>query len=112
MTGPAPRPALILLPSLTMGGSERKFVRTCNALARRGLPIHLGYFNEPETLLPEIDDGVRVLPLRRTGKYSLGCLRRLRDYVRDNDVAHVVGVNFYPLLFCFSWIKTHVSNFR
>ena len=99
MTGTAPKPALILLPSLTMGGSERKFVRTSTALARRGLPIHLGYFNEPETLLPEVDDGVRVLPLRRRGKYSLACLRRLRDYVRDNDIAAVVGVNFYPLFY-------------
>lgn len=93
------RPALVLLPSLAMGGSERKFVRTSNALALRGLPIHLGYFNEPETLLPEVGADVRILALRRRGKYSLRCLRQLQKHVHEHNVGTVVGVNFYPLFY-------------
>lgn len=91
------RPALILLPNLCLGGSERKSIRVCNALAADGYPIHLGWFGEPDTLLPEIEGGVRVVHLERRGKFSLHALRLLIDHLIEHDVGSVLGVNFYPL---------------
>lgn len=92
-------PALVLLPTLGVGGSETKFIRVVNALTEQGAPIHIGYFNPPDTLRASIDDSVPVVDLERRGKYSIGALRRLRDYVVSRRIGTIVTVNFYPLAY-------------
>lgn len=92
-------PVLILLSTLGVGGSETKFVRLTNTLVGQGAPLHLGYFNPPETLRAEIDGNVPVLNLERRGKYSIGSLRRLRDYVASRRIRTLVTVNDYPLAY-------------
>jgi glycosyltransferase involved in cell wall biosynthesis len=90
---------LFLLSNLSIGGSERKTVRVVNALRRRGLDVHLGYLNGPETLRAEIDPVVPIVCLERHGKFSWAALRRLKAYVKTHEIARIVCVNLYPLLY-------------
>lgn len=92
-------PTLFLLSNLAIGGSERKTVRVVNALHRRGLDVHLGYLNGPQTLRSEIDPEVPVVCLERSGKFSWSALRRLKAYVETHGIARIVCVNLYPLLY-------------
>lgn len=92
-------PTLFLLSNLCIGGSERKTVRAVNALHRRGLDVHLGYLNGPETLRSDIDPAVPVTCLERRGKFSWRTVLRLRDYVQRHGIARIVCVNLYPLLY-------------
>lgn len=92
-------PALFLLSSLHIGGSERKTVRVVNALRRRGRDIHLAWLNGPETLRQEVAPEVPILNLARRGKFSWHALRRLEGYVRSNKITRIVSVNLYPLLY-------------
>jgi len=92
-------PALFLLNSLTIGGSERKIVRLANALHRRGHHIHLAWLNGPETLRPEIAEGVPMVHLERRGKFSWAALRRLEHYARSHGINRLICVNQYPLLY-------------
>ena len=91
---------LFLLNSLTAsGGSERKSVRVVNELARRGHQVHLIYLNQPDTLRDQVRKDVRVLYLARKGKFDLTALLKLRKYVKQNEVASVMCVNLYPILY-------------
>lgn len=92
-------PVLVLLNSLTIGGSETKSVRMANALAERGSDVTVAYLNPPEQLRPEISPQVRVVHLRRTGKFSLGALRRLMQTIRERGNPVVLSVNLYPSLY-------------
>ena len=92
-------PVLILLNSLVIGGSETKSVRMANALAERGSDVTIAYLNPPEQLLAEISPLVRVVHLRRTGKFSLSALRRLIGAIRGSDTPVVLAVNLYPSLY-------------
>ena len=92
-------PVLVLLNSLTIGGSETKSVRMANALAERGSDVTIAYLNPPEQLLAEISPLVRVVHLRRSGKFSVGALRRLIGAIRGRDTPVVLAVNLYPSLY-------------
>jgi glycosyltransferase involved in cell wall biosynthesis len=92
-------PALFLLSSLCIGGSERKTVRIVNALRARGHDIHLAWLNEPETLRREIAPGTPTISLQRRGKFSWHAIRRLAGYVRQNDIRRIICMNQYPLLY-------------
>jgi len=92
-------PVLVLLNSLTIGGSETKSVRMANALAERGSDVTVAYLNPPEQLRPEISPLVRIVHLRRTGKFSLGALRRLMKTIRERGNPVVLSVNLYPSLY-------------
>ncbi|MEJ0038411.1 MAG: glycosyltransferase [Gammaproteobacteria bacterium] len=89
----------MLLNSLTIGGSETKSVRMANALAERGSDVTVAYLNPPEQLLAEISPLVRVVHLRRSGKFSVGALRRLMSAIRGRDTPVVLAVNLYPSLY-------------
>jgi glycosyltransferase involved in cell wall biosynthesis len=95
---PAP-PVLFLLNSLTLGGSETKNVRMANALAERGADVTIAYLNPPEQLLAEIEPNVRVIHLRRRGKFSWRALRALVGAIRARATPVVVTVNLYPALY-------------
>ena len=97
-TRPTP-PVLFVLNSLVVGGSETKSVRMANALAERGSDVTVAYLNPPEQLLAEISPRVRVLHLRRTGKFSLRALRRLMKAIREHGTPVVLAVNLYPSLY-------------
>jgi glycosyltransferase involved in cell wall biosynthesis len=90
---------LVLLNSLTIGGSETKSVRMANALAERGSDVTVAYLNPPEQLRGEISPLVRVVHLRRSGKFSVGALRRLVNAIRERDTPVVLAVNLYPSLY-------------
>lgn len=92
-------PVLVLLNSLTLGGSETKSVRMANALAERGSDVTVAYLNPPEQLRPEISPLVRVVHLRRSGKFSVGALRRLIATIRERENPVVLSVNLYPSLY-------------
>ena len=92
-------PVMLLLNSLTIGGSEMKSVRMANALAERGTDVTIAYLNPPEQLRAEISPRVRVLHLRRTSKFSVGALRRLIAAIRERDTPVVLAVNLYPSLY-------------
>jgi glycosyltransferase involved in cell wall biosynthesis len=93
------RNILFLLNTLHIGGSERKTIRLANALAGNGHHVTVAYLNGPQTLLAELDRGIEAVNLRRTGKFSLGSLRRLRQTIERNRVDTVVCVNLYPTLY-------------
>ena len=97
-TRPTP-PVLILLNSLTIGGSETKSVRMANALAERGTDVTLAYLNPPEQLLAEISPQVRIVHLRRRGKFSVRALRRLMGTIRERETPVLLAVNLYPSLY-------------
>ena len=92
-------PVLVLLNSLTIGGSETKSVRMANALAERGSDVTVAYLNPPEQLRGEISPLVRVVHLRRSGKFSVGALRRLMNAIRERGNPVVLSVNLYPSLY-------------
>jgi glycosyltransferase involved in cell wall biosynthesis len=92
-------PVLVLLNSLTIGGSETKSVRMANALAERGSDVTVAYLNPPEQLRAEISPLVRVVHLRRSGKFSVGALRRLMSAIRERQNPVVLAVNLYPSLY-------------
>lgn len=92
-------PALFLLNSLTVGGSEKKVVAVVNALTRRGREVHLAYLNQPETLLSDVDPAVPTLWLRRSGKFDPGTVGRLASYCRDRQIRRIFCVNEYPALY-------------
>jgi glycosyltransferase involved in cell wall biosynthesis len=97
-TRPSP-PVVFLLNSLTLGGSESKTVRMANALAARGADVTVAWLNPPEMLLGEISPGVRLLHLRRRGKFSVRALRALIVAIRERASPVVVAVNLYPALY-------------
>lgn len=92
-------PVLVLLNSLTIGGSESKSVRMANALAERGSDVTVAYLNPPEQLRAEISPLVRIVHLRRSGKFSLTALRRLMKTIRERGTPVVLSVNLYPSLY-------------
>lgn len=93
------RSVLFLLNSLTVGGSEHKTIRLANGLAAGDRRVTLAYLNGPETLLPELDEAVERVNLRRTGKFSPGAVRRLANLVERNQVDTLLCVNLYPALY-------------
>jgi L-malate glycosyltransferase len=92
-------PVLFLLNSLTIGGSETKSVRMANALAERGTDVTVAYLNPPEQLLGEISAQVRVVHLKRRGKFSVRALQRLIATIRERETPVVLAVNLYPALY-------------
>lgn len=92
-------PAIFLLGTLGVGGSERKVVRIANALASEGRPVQLAWLGGADTLLTEIASDVVVSPLFRQGKYSIPALRRLIGLLRRTRPCVLVNVNFYPMVY-------------
>lgn len=88
-------PALFLLGTLEIGGSETKFVRLANRLCRLGMPVHIAYLRPPEALLDKIE-GVPTIHLHQEGKWSRTAYRTLKDYVKLCGIKTIVNVNFYP----------------
>jgi len=91
-------PALILLGTLEIGGSETKFVSLARRLYKSGLPVHVAYLRGPEDLLPRLS-GVPHVHLEQQGKWSLTAYRALRDYVSRHEIGSIVTVNPYPLIY-------------
>jgi glycosyltransferase involved in cell wall biosynthesis len=90
---------LLLLNSLSVGGSERKSVRIVNEFLKRGNSISLAYLCGPDDLLRDIDGRIPTACLYRTGKFSLNALRNLRRFVTQQDISVILCMNQYPLLY-------------
>jgi glycosyltransferase involved in cell wall biosynthesis len=89
---------LFLLGTLEQGGTESKFVRLVNRLAKQGRSVHVAYLGGPETLLPSLGD-VPTVNLERKGKWSLRAYRKLSSYVDEHSIASIVTANLYPLCY-------------
>ena len=91
---------LFILDSLTaIGGSERKAVRICNALAKRGYKLHVGYLNSPDSIKDELDDHVTSIYLDRRGKFDWRVIQRLRRHIVEHNIGFVFCMNLYPALY-------------
>ena len=91
--------ALILLSSLSVGGTEQKSVKLANEFVARGEAVCLAYLQGPAILLPEIDKRVPTASLHRSGRISLTALRNLRRFIAEHDISVVLCMNLYPLLY-------------
>jgi glycosyltransferase involved in cell wall biosynthesis len=98
-------PILILLSTLTVGGSETKAIRLANALAARGHPVIVAYLNPPDVLRDQLDPAIRLVHLHRRGKFSVSALGRLARLARSEHVRAIVAMNLYPTLYAYltSW---------
>jgi len=90
---------LILLNSLTVGGSEKKAVFLANDLVGRVPRVVLAYLNEPNSLLKHVQPGVVTACLDRKGKFSIGTLYKLRKLIQQHRIRTVFAVNLYPALY-------------
>jgi len=95
---PQPK-TLFLIDTLTVGGSERKCVKLCNALAARGQSVTLAYLKDPATLRAQLDEQVNVVCLGRRGKFSPRALRNLRLLIAQYRISVVFCFNVYPMLY-------------
>jgi glycosyltransferase involved in cell wall biosynthesis len=94
--------ALFLLNNLGVGGSEWKVIRTANALKRRGRMVCIAYLNGPHSLREQIDDGIPVVCLERSGKFSIKTLTRLKDAIDKFSATKILCVHLYPALYLFA----------
>jgi glycosyltransferase involved in cell wall biosynthesis len=93
--------ALILMNTLSIGGSERKTVCIANELARAGWTITIAYLNSPHTLESEIAENVHVLCLYREGRLGIKALKNLVNYIKQNEIPIICCINLYPVLYAF-----------
>jgi len=91
--------ALFLIDTLTVGGSEQKCVKLCNALAARGQSVALAYLKDPSTLLAQVDERVNVICLERRGKFSPRALNNLRRLIAERQISIAFCFNLYPMLY-------------
>lgn len=91
-------PALFLLGTLELGGSEKKIVQLARRLMDKGYPVHVAYLRKPDPLITRLD-GVPVIHLRQTGKYSIKAVQNLKAYILEHGIASLVTINLYPLLY-------------
>ncbi len=98
-SGRRPGGALLLLNSLTVGGSETKVVAIANALYRAGTPVHIAYLNGPDCLRARLDPAIPVIPLHRQGKFSPSAVMRLAKYAAAHGIGRIVAVNLHPLVY-------------
>jgi len=92
---------LFLLSSLSVGGSEKKTIRIANALANQGWQVSIAHLDGIHDLRPQISVRVEVIFLERSGKFSIGALRRLVAYIRRSHVDVLCCINLYSLIYGF-----------
>lgn len=88
-----------VLSTLEVGGSERKTVRVVNALHSLGYAVSIAYLNPPSTLIDDIDSGIPIHFLNRTGKFSVSAMTSLRKVILSQRVTRLVSINLYPTLY-------------
>jgi glycosyltransferase involved in cell wall biosynthesis len=96
-----PDSVVFVTNSLCRGGSESKTVRLANGLAAQGMSVAVAYLNAPHSLVPEIDPRVQVACLDRSGRFSVGALRKLVRLLRSRSADTLVSVNLLPSLYCY-----------
>ena len=96
---------LFLLNTLAVGGSERKIVRLVNILHKRGEKVIIAYLNKPETLRPEVMDGIPTIMLDRKGKYDWRVAGRIVDLITEYQIVDIICISLQPLLNAF--LATH-----
>jgi glycosyltransferase involved in cell wall biosynthesis len=90
---------VILIDSLTVGGTEIKSVKLANELIARDKTVRLAYLEDTTTLLARVDKRVPTYCLHRKGKFSLTALRNLSQLITEHQVSVVLCMNQYPLLY-------------
>ena len=82
-----PRCAVMhLVDTLEAGGAERMCVQLANALAENGWRVEVCATRRGGPLAGLLREPVRLLELRRRGRFDLGALWRLRQHVRREGV--------------------------
>lgn len=83
---------LYVIPSLNIGGSEKKVMTMMKYLSRDLFTPYLMLISEEGTLYPEAKTlGVEIICMYKKGKYDLGIIRRMAKYMKDKkiDIVHV-----------------------
>lgn len=88
---------LHIVDSLSLGGTERVAVNLVNALAEKGVDVHLCVTRKEGPLKQFLDERVHYLFLEKKGKIDFGCVRRLRKYIQKNHI-NVVHAHSSSLL--------------
>ncbi|MDH3692313.1 MAG: glycosyltransferase family 4 protein [Gammaproteobacteria bacterium] len=93
----------LILSSLNVGGSQKKFTNIANALAARGRSVHLISLGPPSVLLDKLDkETVSIFEVDRTSYFDHRAMARYRRYIVEHKLCAVLCVNEYPLIFHFS----------
>ena len=92
---------LFIVPSLAVGGSEKKTVMIVNNLAARGYEVHLVYLKSPDYLVEKVSDKVKLVMLDRKSRIDLKAIARLRAYIKNNNITKVWNVNLFSMLYGF-----------
>jgi glycosyltransferase involved in cell wall biosynthesis len=92
---------LFLINSCQAGGSELKTLRMANELSRHDLPVTIAYLNSPDPPDGMLLQGVKSIPLLRTGKLDFRTVETIRNLVRRNKVNTLFCINLYPSLYGF-----------
>ena len=102
-------PTAILLPSLNIGGSQKKLINIANELKARQVDIHIIYLNHPDKLQSQIRKDIPAYCLQRKGKFSLPATNRLAKYLDENGaiVADTAG-NFGSIRF----VRGSITGFQ
>ena len=117
---------LFIVPSLTVGGSEKKTVMIANNLAARDYDVHLVYLKNPDYLMKKVSDQVKLVKLDRNSRFDLNAIIRLRAYIKKHNISRIWNVNLYSMLYGFfatlflgkkidrivSINTTHFSNYK
>lgn len=77
---------LHLTDTLEAGGAERMCVQLANALAENGWRVEVCATRRGGPLAGLLRDPVRLLELRRRGRFDVGALWRLRQHVRREGI--------------------------
>lgn len=88
---------LHIVDSLYLGGAERVAVNLVNALAEKGVDVHLCVTRKEGPLKQFLDERVHYLFLEKKGKADFECVRRLRNYIQKNhiNVVHAHSSSFF-----------------
>jgi len=103
---PSSKAILFVVSSLAPGGSEKKTIMIVNRLAAKGYDVSLAYLNKPEYFLDKISKKVRLFKVNRKGVFDPRALRRLKSFIADNCITHIVAMNMYPMLYSFLAAKS------
>lgn len=87
--------------SLAIGGLEQMAVNVANGLSSEHYHSHLCVTRNAGPLAKLVSENVKQIHLERTGRYDIGALWRLRNYIRKNQIQilHAHGTSLFVAAF-------------
>lgn len=103
---------LFILDNLGVGGSERKTIVAANYLARQGCFIHMCFLNVTYDVSNTLHPSIKHINLNRKGKLDFLAIKKIKDYIRVNDIEVIWAVNLYPTLYMYLSAKPYRHRLR